>query len=69
MIYQIKCKAPSSRSILIQMSLQDYMGQLTGGRSVPRVFIEGKFIGGGQETTALDKQGKLQGMLKEAGAI
>ncbi len=45
------------------------MGQLTGGRSVPRVFIEGKFIGGGQETTALDKQGKLQGMLKEAGAI
>ncbi len=36
---------------------------------VPRVFIKGKFIGGGQETAALDRQGALEKMLKEAGAI
>ena len=45
------------------------MRQLTGGRSVPRVFIGGKFIGGGDETEAAHKSGKLQGMLESAGAV
>lgn len=49
--------------------IQDYMRELTGGRSVPRVFIGGKFIGGGDETVAADKSGKLQGMLESAGAV
>ena len=49
--------------------IQDYMRQLTGGRSVPRVFIGGKFIGGGDETEAAHKSGKLQGMLESAGAV
>ena len=49
--------------------IQDYMRQLTGGRSVPRVFIGGKFIGGGDETEAAHKAGKLQGMLESAGAV
>ena len=49
--------------------IQDYMKEITGGRSVPRVFIGGKFIGGGDETAAADKNGKLQGMLQAAGAI
>jgi len=31
-------------------AIQDYLGQLTGGRSVPRVFVGGKFIGGGDGT-------------------
>jgi len=39
--------------------IQDYMLQLTGGRSVPRVFIGGEFIGGGSETAALHKAGEL----------
>merc|ERR1712223_763534 len=30
--------------------IQRYMMELTGGRSVPRVFIGGKCIGGGDET-------------------
>ena len=30
--------------------IQDYMSQLTGARSVPRVFIGGECIGGGSET-------------------
>lgn len=49
--------------------IQDYMKQLTGARSVPRVFIAGKCIGGGDESMALHRNGKLGGMLKEAGAL
>ena len=49
--------------------IQDYMKQLTGGRSVPRVFIGGKCIGGGDETDAAHRCGKLQGMLESAGAL
>jgi len=49
--------------------IQDFMKQLTGGRSVPRVFIGGKFIGGGDETMAAHKGGKLEKMLNDAGAI
>ena len=42
---------------------QDYQDQLkdiTGGRSVPRVFMGGSFIGGGDEMVALQKSGKLR---------
>jgi len=49
--------------------IQDYMKQITGGRSVPRVFIGGKFIGGGDETMTAHKSGNLQKMLTDAGAI
>jgi glutaredoxin 3 len=49
--------------------IQDFMKQLTGGRSVPRVFIGGKFIGGGDETMAAHKNGSLGKMLKDAGAL
>ena len=49
--------------------IQDYMRQLTGGRSVQRLFIGGKCIRGGDETQAADRSGKLQGMLESAGAL
>ena len=49
--------------------IQDYMRQLTGGRSVPRVFIGGKCIRAVDETQAADRSGKLQGMLESAGAL
>ena len=71
------------------------MKQLTGASSVPRVFIGGSCIGGGDETSAahrsvaslvskrrvqycyqystlimiISRSGKLEGMLKEAGAL
>ena len=38
-------------------------------RSVPRVFIGGVCIGGGDETVAADRAGKLRGMLEAAGAL
>jgi len=49
--------------------IQNYCQQITGARSVPRVFISGKCIGGGDETSAAHKNGSLQKMLTEAGAL
>jgi glutaredoxin 3 len=49
--------------------IQDYLKQLTGARSVPRVFINGKFLGGGDETVKAKNDGTLEKLLTEAGAI
>ena len=49
--------------------IQKYMQVLTGGRSVPRVFIGGKCIGGGDETMALHNNGQLESLLKNVGAL
>ena len=46
-------------------AIQDYMSQLTGGRSVPRVFINGKFLGGGDETAAALRSGKLAELINQ----
>jgi len=43
--------------------IQDYMRKLTGGRTVPRVFVGGKFIGGCDGTMNLHRQGKLKTLL------
>merc|ERR1712083_1174033 len=40
--------------------IQNYMSQLTGARSVPRVFIGGECIGGGSETKDLHQSGELE---------
>ncbi|MCP9257017.1 Glutaredoxin type 1 [Dirofilaria immitis] len=49
--------------------IQDALLEITGARSVPRVFIGGKCIGGCDDTVAAYKDGRLERMLKEAGAI
>lgn len=49
--------------------IQDYLMSITGGRSVPRVFVAGKFIGGGDDTEALARSGKLKEMLEQNGII
>ncbi|XP_074953300.1 glutaredoxin 2 isoform X1 [Phalacrocorax aristotelis] len=38
---------------------QDILEQMTGGRTVPRVFVNGTFVGGAAETQRLHKEGKL----------
>jgi len=48
--------------------LQEIFQQLTGGRTVPRVFIGGKCVGGGSETYSLQNQGKLVPLMQKAGA-
>ena len=50
-------------------AIQDYLLKLTGGRSVPRVFINGKFIGGGDDTARLAQSGELTKLLQEAGVL
>jgi glutaredoxin 3 len=43
--------------------IQDYLKTLTGARSVPRVFIKGNFVGGGDDIVAKDKSGELKALL------
>ncbi|CAD5215969.1 unnamed protein product [Bursaphelenchus xylophilus] len=47
--------------------IQDALQRVTGGRSVPRVFVNGQFIGGGDDTERLHKENKMAGLLKDAG--
>ena len=49
--------------------MEDYFLKTTGARSVPRVFISGDCIGGGDDVTALAQKGELKGMLVKAGAL
>eukprot|EP00389_Voromonas_pontica_P013258 GDKH01020470.1.p2 GENE.GDKH01020470.1~~GDKH01020470.1.p2 ORF type:complete len:129 (-),score=15.06 GDKH01020470.1:186-572(-) len=49
-------------------AVQNYLQTLTGGRSVPRVFVGGKFVGGCDETMAEINNGKFADRLKEVGA-
>lgn len=50
-------------------SLQDYFLELTGARTVPRVFIGEECIGGGSDVAELHKSGKLENMLQSIGAL
>jgi len=50
-------------------AIQDALQKVTGARTVPRVFIGGKFVGGGSEVRDLQSAGKLTKMLQEAGAL
>jgi glutaredoxin 3 len=50
-------------------AFQSELGKMTGGTSVPRVFVGGKFIGGGDDTDAAERSGKLAKLCREAGAI
>ncbi|XP_049288960.1 uncharacterized protein LOC125766903 [Anopheles funestus] len=43
--------------------MQSVLGELTGGRTVPRVFIDGNFVGGGTDIKKMYDDGRLQKML------
>ncbi|KAJ1609317.1 glutaredoxin related protein [Cryptosporidium canis] len=40
--------------------IQDYCKELTGGRTVPKVFVNGKFVGGCDDTLRLLKDGSFE---------
>lgn len=44
-------------------AIQDVLSKMTGARSVPRVFINKKCIGGGSETKAMKQSGELQKLI------
>lgn len=41
-------------------AIQAVLGEMTGARTVPRVFIDGKFVGGGTDIKRMYEQGTLQ---------
>ncbi|XP_061095867.1 glutaredoxin 2 isoform X2 [Conger conger] len=45
--------------------LQEALAQITGARTVPRVFINGNCIGGGSDTKELHQQGKLLPLIEQ----
>lgn len=46
--------------------IQNTFQNKTGARSVPRIFIGGKFVGGCDDILRLDEQNKLQQLIKKA---
>ncbi|CAF3636551.1 unnamed protein product [Adineta steineri] len=48
---------------------QKILGKITDAKSVPRVFIAGECIGGGDDTERLDRNGDLEKRLKKINAI
>mmetsp|Transcript_25963 Transcript_25963/g.39300 ORF Transcript_25963/g.39300 Transcript_25963/m.39300 type:complete len:561 (-) Transcript_25963:904-2586(-) len=52
-----------------QFMIQDTLRKLTGRYSVPNVYVGGESIGGGDETVALQRSGKLRSLLLKAKAI
>ncbi|XP_053383802.1 uncharacterized protein LOC123536352 [Mercenaria mercenaria] len=47
--------------------VQNLLGAITGASTVPRVFINGKCVGGNSEFQKLNKSGKLAELLAECG--
>ncbi|KAL2090367.1 hypothetical protein ACEWY4_015055 [Coilia grayii] len=45
--------------------LQEALAQITGAKTVPRVFINGQCIGGGSDTRELHQQGKLRPLIEQ----
>lgn len=50
-------------------AIQDALEEITGQRTVPNVHIKQKHIGGNSDLQSLASSGKLEGLLKEAGAL
>ncbi|XP_060522165.1 uncharacterized protein LOC132699460 isoform X3 [Cylas formicarius] len=40
--------------------IQSILGEITGARTVPRVFVKGNCLGGGSDVKALYEKGELQ---------
>ncbi|GAA6081818.1 glutaredoxin 2 isoform X1, partial [Tachysurus ichikawai] len=44
--------------------LQEALAQMSGAKTVPRVFVNGRCIGGGSDTQQLHEQGKLVPLIR-----
>ncbi|XP_006012994.1 glutaredoxin 2 [Latimeria chalumnae] len=45
--------------------LQTILGNMTGAKTVPRVFVNGSCIGGGTQTRRLHEEGKLLSLIQQ----
>ena len=50
-------------------NIQNVMQELTGARTVPRIFIGGKCIGGGDEIMTMHNNGELEELLRSNAAL
>lgn len=44
-------------------AIQDYLAEVTGQRTVPNIWIDGKHVGGSDALASLDSSGKLKSLL------
>lgn len=44
---------------------REWLVEATGQRTVPQIFINGKSVGGSDDIYALDRQGRLDDLLRE----
>ncbi|RWS12575.1 glutaredoxin-1 protein-like protein [Dinothrombium tinctorium] len=49
--------------------IQAYLKSLTGASTVPRIFVNGAFVGGCDDLTKIHETGEFEQMLKECSAI
>ena len=49
--------------------IESYMSEITGGKTVPRIFIGGQFIGGSDNLVSLHSSKKLAEILNKSGAL
>ena len=49
--------------------IESYMSEITGGKTVPRIFIGGQFIGGSDSLASLHSSKKLAEILTKSGAL
>ena len=49
--------------------IESYMSEITGGKTVPRIFIGGQFIGGSDSLVSLHSSKKLAEILTKSGAL
>ncbi|XP_070536047.1 glutaredoxin-1-like [Ptychodera flava] len=47
------------------VEVQAYFVELTGAKSVPRIFLDGEFLGGCEELEDMDGEGRLEDLLRE----
>lgn len=47
--------------------IQAVLGKITGATTVPRVFVGGEFVGGGDDTARAARDGTLVRLAREAG--
>lgn len=62
---------PKSKAVVLELDemsngseIQDALEEISGQRTVPNVYINGKHIGGNSDLEALKKNGKLAELLK-----
>ncbi|KAL4443351.1 hypothetical protein ABPG75_011088 [Micractinium tetrahymenae] len=49
--------------------VQDELARITGARTVPRIFVDGQFIGGADDVTAKEQSGELAALLTGRGLL